>query len=308
MRYNENVQMLFAHKGEKTMLYTLKNSQLTVTVSDVGAELHSVKGGDCEYIWVGNPDVWPFKAPLVFPVCGRFFEGKYTYRQKTYDINCHGFIRPSVFTVTQQTETSICLHLEASEETKKVYPFDFALDVWYVLEGNCLTNRFVMKNPGNEVLPITVGAHPGFNVPLDGKGEFTDYYLEFANACSPDQIHCTERCLRDGKRYAFPLENGKRLSLRHDLFDNDAIFLARADSTVTLKSDKSERSVTLTYPDMPYVGVWHKPKMEAPYVCVEPWCGLPGFDGAIEDMETRSDMFRIQPSDEKAVEFSMIFA
>ncbi|MBE6590350.1 MAG: aldose 1-epimerase family protein [Ruminococcaceae bacterium] len=289
------------------MLYTLKNSELTVVVSDVGAELHSVKRGDCEYIWVGDPAVWPFKAPLVFPVCGRFFEGKYTYRGKTYDINCHGFIRPSVFSVAEQSETSICLRLGANEETRGVYPFDFELDVWYILEGERLVNRFVMKNPGNGILPITIGAHPGFNVPFDGKGEFTDYYLEFGNACSPDKINCTERCLRDGTRTAFPLEGGKRLHLRHDLFDNDAIFLSRADSKVTLKSDKSERFVTLEYPDMPYVGVWHKPKMEAPYVCVEPWCGLPGVDGVIEDMETRSDMFRIQPSDSKSVEFSMIF-
>ena len=290
------------------MLYTLKNNELTVAVSDVGAELHSVKRGDCEYVWVGNPEFWQFKAPLVFPVCGRFFEGKYTYRGKTYEIGCHGFIRPSTFVVAEQTETSICLRLTDSEETRKVYPFRFVLDVWYILEGSKLTNRFVMKNPStDEVLPITVGGHPGFNVPFDGKGEFTDYYLEFANECSPDTINLTESCLRDCTRSAFPLENGKILRLRHDLFDHDAIFLARADSTVTLKSDKSERSVTLTYPDMPYVGVWHKPMMEAPFVCVEPWCGLPGIDNVTEDMETRSDMYRVQPGSEKCAEFSMIF-
>jgi len=213
-----------------------------------------------------------------------------------------------VFTVAEQTDTSICLRLTDSEATREVYPFRFELDVWYILEGSKLTNRFVMKNPdASEVLPITVGGHPGFNVPLDGKGAFTDYYLEFANECSPDTINLTERCLRDCTRSAFPLENGKILRLRHDLFDHDAIFLARADSTVTLKSDKTERSVTLTYPDMPYVGVWHKPKMEAPFVCVEPWCGLPGIDDVMEDMETRSDMYRVQPGSEKQVEFSMIF-
>jgi galactose mutarotase-like enzyme len=289
------------------MLYTLKNNELTVAVSDLGAELHSVKKGECEYIWVGNPDFWPFKAPLVFPVCGRFFEGKYTYRGKTYDINYHGFIRPSTFTVESQTDTAICLRLEASEDTKKVYPFDFVLKVWYILEGSTLINRFVMENPGEDVLPITVGGHPGFNVPLDGKGEFTDYYLEFSEACSPDKFNATPNCLRDGTKNAFPLEKGRILRLRHDLFDNDAIFLARTASSVTLKSDKTERFVTLSYADMPYLGVWHKPKMEAPFVCVEPWCGLPGTDFAVEDMETRSDMFRIQPKESKTVEFSMLF-
>ncbi|MBQ7336148.1 MAG: aldose 1-epimerase family protein [Clostridia bacterium] len=289
------------------MLYTLKNQELTVVVSDLGAELHSVKRGDCEYIWIGDPDVWSFKAPLVFPVCGRFYEGKYTYRGKTYDINCHGFIRPSVFSVEEQTDTSICFRLEASDETRAVYPFEFVLKVWYVLEGDKLTNRFVMENPGEDVLPITVGGHPGFNVPLAGEGAFEDYYLEFGKACSPDMFVLSERCLLTGNKCAYPLENGKILRLRHDLFDHDAVFMSRVDSSVTLKSDKTERFVTLTYPDMPYLGVWHKPLTEAPFVCVEPWCGLPGYDGVMEDMETRPDMFRVQPGQAQTVEFSMLF-
>ncbi|MBQ9773250.1 MAG: aldose 1-epimerase family protein [Clostridia bacterium] len=289
------------------MLYTLKNQELTVAVSDLGAELHSVKRGDCEYIWVGNPDIWGFKAPLVFPVCGRFQDGKYSYRGKIYDINVHGFIRPSVFTVDSQTETSICFKLTASEETKKVYPFDFVLKVWYILEGSKLTNRFEMQNPGNDLLPITLGGHPGFNVPLDGNGAFEDYYLEFGEDCYPDEFILSERFLLSGKQKARLLEDSRILRLRHDLFDHDAVFMSRVANTVTLKSDKSERFVTLSYADMPYLGVWHKPLTEAPYVCVEPWCGLPGVDGELEDIETRPDMFRLLPGKSKTVEFSMLF-
>jgi galactose mutarotase-like enzyme len=58
---------------------------------------------------------------------------------------------------------------------------------------------------------------------------------------------------------------------------------------------------------MPYLGIWHKPRTEAPYVCIEPWCGLPGFDGVTEDMETKHDMFRIEPGATQTAEFSMIF-
>ena len=289
------------------MLYTIKNNNLTVTVSDLGGELWSVKGGNCEYIWYGKEEFWPNRAPLVFPVCGRFYEAKYTAKETVYDLPCHGFIRTSTLTVTEHTDTSICMELKASEETMQVYPYDFVLKVWYILDGNKLTNRFEIFNPGAEVLPATVGGHPGFNVPLDGNGTFEDYYVEFENECSPDKFLFTERCLLTGKKEAFPLENGKILHLRHDLFDNDAIFLHRADSTVTLKSGKTDRYVKLTYPDMPYLGIWHKPLLEAPYVCIEPWCGMPGYDEVMEDMDKRPDMFHIQPGSSKNVEFSMIF-
>ncbi len=289
------------------MLYTLKNEELTVQISDVGAELFSVKRGDCEYIWIGDPNIWALHAPLVFPVCGRFYEAKYTYRGQVYPINLHGFIRPSTLTVESHSDTSICLRLTANEQTRSVYPFEFVLRVFYILDGATLINRFEIENCGTDILPATLGGHPGFNVPLDGQGDFTDYYLEFGNPCSPDAIGLSDSCLVDGTKHAFPLENGKILRLRHDLFDHDAIFLSRADSTVTLKSDKSDRFVTLNYPDMPYVGIWHKPHMEAPYVCIEPWCGLPGYDHVIEDMETRPDMFRIQPNATQTVSFSMFF-
>lgn len=289
------------------MLYTIKNDKLTVTVSDVGAELMSVKGGDCEYIWYGKEEFWNNRAPLVFPICGRLFEGKYTYRGKTYEMNLHGFIRSSVLAVAEHTDTSICLSLKESEETKAVYPFDFELKVWYILDGDKLTNRFEIHNPGNDVLPATIGGHPGFNVPLDDKSAFEDYYVEFENECSPDKYLFSERCLLTGEMEAFPLEKGKILRLRHDLFDNDAIFLRRMDSTVTLKSDKSDRFVKVTYSDMPNLGIWHKPFLSAPYVCIEPWCGMPACDGVTEDMEKRPNMFHIQPGSTKKVEFSMIF-
>ena len=289
------------------MLYTLQNDVLTVKVSDIGAEIHSVERDGCEYIWVGDPAFWSSHAPLLFPVCGRFFEGKYTCEGKTYEIPCHGFIRKAPLTLECINNTSICFRVESTEETKKIYPFDFVLKIWHILEGESVTTRFEIENTGDVILPATVGGHPGFNVPLDGEGEFDDYYLEFSKTCSPDQIEISPRGLFTGKKTAYPLVDGNKLPLSHKLFEIDGIFLSRMDSTVTLKSNKSTRSVTLEYPDMPYLGVWHAAKSEAPFVCIEPWCGLPGYDGEMHDINTRHDMFHILPGKVQTAEFKMTF-
>lgn len=288
------------------MLYTLKNDSLTVQVSDVGAELHSVKRGDCEYIWVGDAAFWSSHAPLLFPVCGRFFEGKYTCGGKVYEIPCHGFIRRAALAVESVSETCICLRMESNEETKKIYPFDFVLRIYHTLEGETVTTTFQIQNTGDAVLPATVGGHPGFNLPLGGEGKFEDYYLEFKTPVTPNQIEISPRGLLTGKRWAYPLQNGK-LPLSHKLFEIDGIFLSRMGSTVTLKSDNSERAVTLEYPDMPYLGIWHPSACEAPFVCIEPWCGLPGYDGEMEDISIRHDMFHILPGKEQAIKFKMTF-
>ena len=289
------------------MLYTLQNDILTVQVSDIGAEIHSVKREDCEYIWVGDPAFWSSHAPLLFPVCGRFFEGKYTCEGKTYEIPCHGFIRKAPLTLACVNDTSICFAVKSTEETKKIYPFDFALKIWHILEGESITTRFEIENTGDVVLPATVGGHPGFNVPFDGEGDFGDYYLEFGNTCSPDQIEISPRGLFTGKKTAYPLVDGNKLPLSHKLFEIDGIFLCRMDSTVTLKSQRSAHAVTLEYPEMPYLGIWHPSACEASFVCIEPWCGLPGYDGEMHDINTRHDMFHILPGKTQTAQFKMTF-
>ncbi|MEE0969434.1 MAG: aldose 1-epimerase family protein [Clostridia bacterium] len=289
------------------MLYTIKNNELEVTLSDKGAELMSVKRGDCEYVWTGDEKFWKSRAPLVFPVCGRFYEGKYTYKGTSYEILCHGFLRFLDLSIVNKTENSITFGLTANEETKKSYPFDFELKITYALDGSKLSVRFDITNSGDVILPATVGGHPGFNVPLGGTGNFSDYYVEFDEECSPDEVVLSENCLVTGKRRAYPLEKGKIIRLTHSLFDNDAIFLARTSGAVTLKSDKTDRFVKMIYPELPYIGFWHMPKTEAPYVCIEPFCGLPCYDGVNEDIETRHDMFRILPGSTKTIEYHTIF-
>lgn len=37
-----------------------------------------------------------------------------------------------------------------------------------------------------------------------------------------------------------------------------------------LTSDKGKKSIHVNYPDMPYLGLWHWPKTDAPYICIEP--------------------------------------
>ncbi len=289
------------------MNYILKNDQLTVTLRDLGAEMISVRRGDCEYVWQGDPAYWSGQAPLMFPICGRLFDQTYTYGGKAYKQTTHGFARSSLFRVASATDTEIVFVLESNDETRANYPFDFVLTVTYRLCGSSLTTTADIRNTGSEILPATFGGHPAFNVPLDGNGSFSDYYLEFGEACSPDEIMMTPSCFLTGKRHAYPLTDGKILPLTHDLFAIDAIFMSRVADTVTLRSATAERSVTLHYPDMPYLGIWHAPRTDAPYVCIEPWCGLPAYDREIEDFAKKPDMFRICPNDTKTVGFSIDF-
>ena len=81
--------------------------------------------------------------------------------------------------------------------------------------------------------------------------------------------------------------------LRHNLFDDDAIVLRDMAYTVTLVSPLDTHSVTVSYPDMPYLGIWHMPRMDAPYVCIEPWRSLPAAAGQLTVFEQKPDLVRL---------------
>lgn len=289
------------------MIYTLKNDILNVKISSLGTELISVRKDGCEYMWQKNAEYWDGCAPVLFPICGRFYQTKYTFNGKEYSMGTHGFARHSEFELISASDAELSLRLTESRKTLAEYPFAFSLTLTYTLDGDKITCRADILNTGSSVLPAAYGAHPAFNVPLDNKGNFEDYFLEFDDFCSPDELVFSPTCFNTGKKRAWQLKDGKILPLKHSLFDIDGVFFSGTAHKVTLKSTVSEKYVTVCFDDMPYLGLWHMPRTDAPYVCIEPWCGLPSFDGEIDDLSTKNDMFRIPQGKQKSVLYSIIF-
>lgn len=151
------------------MDYQLKNNFLTVTLSDKGAEIQSVKDVNSgrEYMWQADPEIWGRHAPVLFPVVGRLKDDQYTYDGKTYHMGQHGFARDAQFTVEEQDDKHIVFLLTSNEDTKKMYPFDFELRVSYSLVNNLLEEHFTVTNTDTKEMIFGIGGHPGFNLPTD---------------------------------------------------------------------------------------------------------------------------------------------
>ncbi len=277
------------------MNYTLENEYLRAGFDTKGAELVSLFGKKTgtEYVWYGDPAYWGEHAPIMFPICSRLFEGKYTYGGKTYEMPLHGFVRYEEFQMVEKSENSITFEYLSNEKTRAQYPFEFSFRMTYTLEGNKLENRFTVENRGEEILPFSYGGHTGFNVPFAKGEQFDDYYIEFAEPAKVTKWEFSPRRLYTGNELPVPLENDRVLPLRHELFDSDAIFFCHMPETVSLRSRKNSRSVTVNYPGMPHLGLWHMPKTDAPFVCIEPWHGMPAIDGVIDDFATKPEMIRL---------------
>lgn len=280
------------------MNYTIENEHLKVEIADKGAELMSIYGKKTkfEYLWQGNPEFWSGRAYVLFPICGRLTQGKYTLDGKEYEMNLHGFARKTTYTLVEQNKEDITFNIKSNEDTKKMYPFDFDFSIKYTLNGATVKTEMIVKNTGKVDLPFSVGGHPGFNVPLNDGNDFSDHYVEFEKKKNVEKLLFSETCYYTGKNESFPLEDDKIIRLKHSMFDNDAIFLANMDDTVTLKSKTGSRFVKVKYNDMTHLGLWHAPKTTAPYVCIEPWHGVPAIDNVVDDFSTKRELMRIAPN------------
>lgn len=258
------------------MSIILKSNQLTVAVSQKGAELQSIQNTETgtEYLWQGDPAYWNRKAPVLFPIVGRLKDNQYTYKGKSYTMNQHGFARDAEFNVIEETEDRVTLQFKSNEETKKAYPFDFSLSITYTVIEDKVSVEYAVQNTNEtEKLYFSIGGHPGFNVPLTEDTVFEDYYFSFLPRKSRKQIPLSGP-FADTSQTTLAQTN-TTLSLNRELFEKDAlVFEVKEKNTFSILSDKTAHSVSVTFENYPYVGIWSVPGKQAPFVCIEPWHGI----------------------------------
>lgn len=277
------------------MLHTIGNGFLTVSVREKGAELQSILDSDgTEYLWQGDPRYWADRALNIFPYVARLTHGRYELDGQQYAMDIHGLAPYLPFTLAEKTDSTMVLRLQADEKTLHHYPRAFVFSIGYALKADTLEISFQVENLDKKTMYFGLGGHPGFNVPLAPGNSFEDYRLAFTKPCTPRRIGFTQSCFLDGTDSEFPMEDGRIIRLTHQLFDHDAIVLKDMDRQVTLESNTGPK-ITVTFPQMPYLGIWHWPKTDAPYVCIEPWSSLPSVQDKITVFEKQNDLISLEP-------------
>ena len=290
------------------MEYELKSKELTVHISDLGGELQQVTGVDgTEYLWNGDPAFWSGHAPNLFPYVGRLREKQYTVYGETYTMGIHGFVKNATLACERTDTTHLELLLSENEETLSQYPFCFSYRICYKLDGRTLKITYRVKNDDDKTMWFGIGGHPAFRVPMEAGKAFEDYYVEFVGQQgTPMRVGFASDCLTSGEDTPFPLKDGNKMPLTHEMFDDEAIFLYDAAKQVVLRSDGARR-VTLCYPDMKYVGFWQTQFKPTPFVCIEPWSSLPSRHGITEDLATQPGLIALEPDEEKTFSCEITF-
>jgi galactose mutarotase-like enzyme len=293
------------------MVHTLENSDVKINVKLAGAELCNFfdKKNEVEHLWQADSNVWSRHAPILFPLVGQVEDGVFSVDSQTYKMGQHGFARDNDFKLIIEEKNTLIFELRSTKKIKELYPYKFSLRVIYILAESKLTITYSVENIDSKEMFFNLGAHPGFAVPFEKEHSFSDYYLEFSEKETLDRILLDTGGLVSGKKTVNYLQNESTIKLNDSLFDDDAlVFKGVKSDFVSIKSHKTNRVLRFGLGSFPFLGIWSKPKANAPFVCIEPWYGHTAVRGTNKELNQRVAVSSLMPSEVLEDSFSIELA
>ena len=265
----------------------LKNEQLSIIVSEKGAELQSIKDAQGkEYLWQADPKYWGRHSPILFPIVCSVNDETYRVDGKEYHLPRHGFARDSEFKLIARSPRKVTFVLESSEETKKVYPYDFTLSVSYVLDDNKIGVIWHVHNTDACEIHFQIGGHPAFNIPDMKPGERQSGRIRLDNEAPMDALHSYLDGSHDMDEVPFVEAENGLMEFSNNTWRNDSIKIHKCQlHRAELLNKAGEPEVTVTF-RTPVIAFWSLYDKQAPFVCIEPWYGIGdsrGFKGEFKD-------------------------
>jgi galactose mutarotase-like enzyme len=111
-------------------------------------------------------------SPVLFPTPGKLTGDAWARDGHAGSLPQHGFARNlpwDVRATSTEGGASVTIGLDASDETRRRFPWDFGLAYTYALRGATVTIEQRVTNRGREAMPFGAGFHPYLRVPQAAK-------------------------------------------------------------------------------------------------------------------------------------------
>lgn len=279
----------------------IQNEYLKMVVSEDGGELVSVKDcqTDFEYIWEANPKYWGRHAPILFPIVGKLTGNTYFFNDKKYALPQHGFARDQKFKLKEKNN-KIIAELINTNDTEKIYPFEFKLTLEYELIDR--TIKFTWFVWAKEELYFSIGAHPAFNLSDWENEDGFKYKLYFG------QVFDMKRRMLNKQNQLMDsyvsLGTNDTLVVSADLFKQDAIVFDdfSFDHVQIYNEQKKCALITMDVSGFRFkdakrsFGIWspYKNGEVAPFLCLEPWFGHADLENGPFEIQNKEGIIHLE--------------
>lgn len=277
----------------------LQNDHLRIEVDRLGARLTSIFDvqHEIEYLWSGEEKYWKRQAPVLFPIIGSLIDDTYIHEKKKYKLSKHGFLRDRMMDVSYYKKNKVAYRYHNYKSINPSYPFDCTVDVAYELINNSVVCTFIIENEGREPLYYSIGGHPGFNI---------EEKASVSLIPKDDKVlrYLFEGSLMSGQEDVDKLV----IDVQPELFVNDALVYRGLESVIV---QSGKRKIQVDVSEFLVTGLWtpynEKDRSIAPFICVEPWQGLPDVKGHNQLLKEKQDIQTLEPFTRDEISFRMTF-
>ena len=268
-------------------MFTISNDHLSAMVSEMGAELQSLRDEqtDHEYLWQGDARWWGGRSPILFPIVGGLWNGCYRLDGHETKLQKHGFVRRQPWHCTLHEAGRVRMEYDGSEADYALFPFRFNLAVTYTLEGRRLKAEFEVKNLDERDMYFQLGGHPALNLPGWNEEQEVDGYLLLEGKPESVRRAGEQGCL-EPESHPVPLTADGLVPLSVATFAHEALIFDRRQIHAATLLDRDRRRVARVESSAPVWLFWSPQGVHTPFVCCEPWYGLCdpiGYDGSFAD-------------------------
>ncbi len=290
------------------MEYILNYNGATAIASTFGGELISYKDiSGTEYVWTGDKNYWTGHAPVLFPIVGALKNDTILIGEKSYTIAKHGFARKREFKVLEKTDNSIHFILTEDEETLLIYPFKFELHIIHALNEKGFKTEYKVINKSEITMFTCLGGHAGFCCPINKCENFNDYRLYFEKCESITPMFTDEKSILHKENIKDKiLDNTDIFALDYDDYDNDVlIFNNIVSRKVSVINKYTNKGFEFLFNGFNSLGIWTPPKKKAPFICLEPWKGVPAYEDETGRFEDKPDVIKLSKNNSYSASYSM---
>lgn len=287
----------------------IRTSRAAAIGSTLGGELISYKKDGQEYVWEGLPEYWASHAPILFPTVGSTIDGSVKFEGVAYPLQKHGFARKQEFRLLEDAGDKLVYELFDNAETRKVYPYKFRLLVTHRITDEGFSTEYTVENIDSKPIWFCIGGHAGFRCPMKDGEKFSDYKLVFDSVENEDVIYTTNY----GGGYidaSLPvtdkLKNTNEWALDYADYDVDVLLTKKLKShSVKLINKNTGKGIDFDFTGFKALGIWTPPKKQAPFVCIEPWNGLPAHLDETGNFEDKPYAIKLGVGEKYSVGYSM---
>lgn len=250
-------------------MITIQNEKLIMKIALLGAEPQSLyaKESGIEYLWNGDKEFWPRRAPLLFPMTGPTKDSKIEAKGIAYTMPNNGFARDLPFLLVTQSSNMAIFELQDSDSTHQYYPYGFTLRVTYTLLDDGFKAEAEVH--AKDDLYCTFGWHPAFSLNINGQDKpLESYSITFEKEETVDRKRPVDGVFVTEKNF---LNASKTLRLSREETDKGPIILNGLTSNhVTLTSENGKHGVRVDRGNLKTLVLWTVAQKHAQYLCIEP--------------------------------------